>query len=100
LKFLAGAAWAASMNKHYQNEAEPMMRPLFSCRSAKMPIMGFMITRQLIALIIGALTIGLAASLSLSIGLRATFALLGSLGVLLGLWELARNGRRRLVPAA
>lgn len=41
----------------------------------------------------------LAASLSLSIGLRATFALLGSLGVVLGVWELARNGRRRLLPA-
>lgn len=41
----------------------------------------------------------LAASLSLSIGLQATFALLGTLGLALGLWELARNGKRRLAPA-
>ncbi|MCP9851058.1 MFS transporter [Cyanobium sp. Morenito 9A2] len=40
----------------------------------------------------------LAASLSLSIGLRATFALLGGLGLALGAWELARNGHRRLLP--
>jgi len=41
----------------------------------------------------------LAASLSLSIGLQGTFALLGSLGLALGVWELAWNGRRRLAPA-